>query len=73
MYVIFNYMFKLYKLFLNNLKIEIYLFKDQIQASWKKTSLSTKFQLYRGGQFYFWRTTMNPGNIFKNIWFTKII
>jgi hypothetical protein len=33
----------------------------------KNPSLSTIFQLNRGGQFYFWRTTNNRGNIFKNI------
>jgi len=33
----FYYMFKLYNLFRDNLKMEIYLFKDQIQVSWKKT------------------------------------
>jgi hypothetical protein len=38
MYVIVYYMLKLYKSFLNNLKIEMYLLKDQIQASWKKIS-----------------------------------
>jgi hypothetical protein len=32
----FYYMFKLYKLFRDNLEMEMYLFKDQIQASWKK-------------------------------------
>ena len=33
MYVIAYYMLKLYTSFLINLKIEMYLFKDQIQAS----------------------------------------
>jgi hypothetical protein len=38
----------------------------------KNPSLSTIFQLYRGGQLYIWRTTMNRGNIYKNVWFTKL-
>jgi hypothetical protein len=31
-------MFKVYKLFLNNLKMEIYLFKDQIQVFHEKNT-----------------------------------
>ena len=37
-------MFKVYKLFLNNLKMEIYLFKDQIQVFHEKNT--RHFQQY---------------------------
>ena len=44
-------MFKLYNLFRDNLKMEIYLFKDQIQVSWKKTChFQQYFSFICGGQ-----------------------